>query len=117
MSIMATEQPQLALPIADLVHADPDPTLTIADRFETFHADNPWVFQALEALTQGWLAKGHRRVGVKQMFEVIRWQYGMTTGDQGFRCNNDFTSRYARLLIDRHPEWADAIETRRLRAA
>lgn len=103
---------------ATLVHSDADADLSIAERFELFHANNPWVFEALEALTADWLARGHRRVGVKQMFEVIRWQYGReTSGDQGFRCNNDFTSRYARLLIERHPEWDDAIETRRLRAA
>lgn len=109
---------QLLLPIAELVHAPADEDLTIGQRFDRFHADNPWVLQALEQLTEDWLARGHRRVGVKQMFEVIRWQYGrQTSGDQGFRCNNDFTSRYARLLIERHPEWVDAIETRRLRAA
>ena len=108
---------QLALPIAALVHAEPDPDLTIAERFDQFHALNPWVLQALEALVSGWLARGHKRVGIKAAFEVIRWNYGMTTTDEPFRCNNDFTSRYARLLIERHPEWEAAIETRRLRAA
>lgn len=116
MTTFDTDQP--LFPIAELVHATHDQTASIADRFAQFHADNGWVFEALEALCSDWLTRGHNRVGVKQMFEVIRWQYGRrTSGDQGFRCNNDFTSRYARLLIDRHPEWAEAIETRRLRAA
>lgn len=109
---------QLSLDLAPLVHATPDATLTIQQRFAQFDANNPWVYRALEHLTEDWLAAGHKRVGIKQMFEVIRWQYGRrTTGDASFKCNNDFTSRYARLLVQRHPEWADAIETRTLRAA
>jgi hypothetical protein len=108
---------QLAFGTAPLIHAVPDTTLTIQERFEQFHANNPWVYDALEALTADWLTRGHRRVGIKQMFEVVRWQYGRATEGDAFKCNNDFTSRYARALLDAHPEWADAIETRELRAA
>ena len=116
MTAAATEQSTL-FDVVELVHAPADPSLSIGERFDRFHTDNPWVYRALESLCEGWLAQGHKRVGVKQMFEVVRWQYGMkTTGDGGFRVNNDFTSRYARMLIEQHPEWADAIETRRLRA-
>ncbi|HKY57631.1 MAG TPA: hypothetical protein VJL80_06305 [Aeromicrobium sp.] len=108
---------QLAFDLAPLVHAEPDSTLTIQQRFERFHADNPWVYSALESLTADWLTRGHRRVGIKQMFEVVRWQYGRSTSGDSFKVNNDFTSRYARALLDAHPEWADAIEVRELRAA
>lgn len=107
---------QLELSLAPLVHAEPDATLTIQQRFEQFDANNSWVFTALEALAADWLSMGHKRVGVKALAEVVRWQYGRTVGEP-FKLNNDFTSRYARLLVDRHPEWADAIETRELRAS
>lgn len=104
--------------IAELVEPDYEPQQTISERFEEFHRLNGWVYTALETLAADWLAHGHRKVGVKALFEVIRWQFGRTTtGDQGFRMNNDFTSRYARLLIERNPEWENAIETRSLRAA
>ena len=96
----------------------PDYTgLTIEERFEAFHTANPWVYDALVVLICDWLAAGHRRVGLKAMFEVLRWQYGRSTVGDTFKCNNDFTSRYARLILRRHPEWSDAIETRELRAA
>lgn len=104
--------------VAPLVHRPLDTRLSIQQRFEQFDANNKWVFRALEHLVEDWLARGNTRVGIKQMFEVIRWQYGRaTTGDQGFVCNNDFTSRYARRLLEVHPEWAEAIQTRQLRAA
>lgn len=109
---------QLALELGDFIVPTHEPEATIQERFEQFHQSNPWIYTALESLTAGWLAKGHTRVGVKQMVEVVRWQYGLqSTGDRGFRVNNDFTSRYARLLVENHPAWADAIETRCLRAA
>lgn len=104
--------------VAELVHRPVDTRLSIQERFEQFHADNRWVYAALERLVSDWLSRGHQRCSTKQFFEVIRWQYGRaTTSEGGFRCNNDFTSRYARLLIDEHPDWAAAIQTRALRAA
>lgn len=103
--------------IQPLIQPENDPTLTIQERFEAFHAANPWVLTALESLIADWLAHGQSRVGIKQMFEVIRWRYGRATTDSSFRLNNNWTSRYARLVVDRHPEWHDAIETRVLRAA
>mgnify|MGYP001296110418 CR=1 FL=1 len=108
---------QLSFNLADLVTPEYGEHLTIQERFEAFHAANPWVYQALEALAADWLAHGHKRVGVKALFEVIRWQYGRRTADpsSAWRVNNDYSSRYARLLIDRHPEWCDAIEIRALR--
>lgn len=107
---------QLAFPLEPLVVPDYAPDLTIQERFEAWEAANPWVMRVLESLVSDWLAAGHRRVGIKSCWEQIRWSYGVTTGDT-FRANNSFTSRAARLLIARHPEWADAIETRELRAA
>ena len=109
---------QLQLDLKPLVQPDYAPDLTIAERFAKFHAANPWVADAMEALIADWLAHGNERASTKWASEIIRWQYGReTTGDQGFRLNTDFTSRYARLLLSRRPEWAGAIHTRQLRAA
>lgn len=103
--------------IAPLVTPDHEAEATIEERFAAFHEANTWVYDALVALIRDWLATGHTRVGLKQMFEVLRWSYGRSTVGDTFRCNNDYTSRYARLILRRHPEWADAIEVRELRAA
>lgn len=109
---------QMTLHLAPLVIPEREPEATIAERFDAFHEVNPWVADAMEALIADWLSHGHKRASTKWAIEIIRWQYGReTTGDQGFRLNSDFTSRYARLLIERHPSWADAIHTRQLRAA
>lgn len=92
--------------------------LTIQERFEAFHQANPWVYEAMVSLTRDWLARGHRRLGVGMLQEVLRWQYGRATvGGDEFKLNDHFRSRYARLLIAEHPEFAGVFETRRLRAA
>ncbi len=90
---------------------------SIQDRFEAFHAANPWVADALEALVRDWLRRGHTRVGLKMCVEIVRWQHGRQTNGAEFKLDNTFTSRYARLLIERNPEWVDALETRQLKAA
>lgn len=108
---------QPTLPIAGLVEVATEPEMSIQERFDAFHAANPWVADSLEALVADWLANDNSRVGMKQMVEVVRWEYGRRTKGDEFRLNNNYTSRYARLLIARHPEWADAIEVRELRAA
>jgi hypothetical protein len=90
---------------------------THQERFEAFHALNPWVLTVLEKLTRDYLAAGRSRVGIGMLFEVLRWQYGRhTTGDE-FRLNNNYRSRYARALIDKHPEWDAVFETRALLSA
>lgn len=109
---------QLTLPIGRLTQQEnTSPTLTLQQKFEAFHEANPWVYNSLEVLADDWLQKGHTRIGMKMLTEILRWQYERQTVGDEFKLNNSMTSRYARLLIDNHPEWADAIETRRLRAA
>ncbi len=107
---------QLALDLAPVVQPA---TVggSIQERFEAFHDANPWVCRALEQLTADLVGRGRRRIGIKSLFEVLRWHYNRATEGDDFRLNNSYTSRYARLLIDRHPEWADVFETRELRAA
>lgn len=110
-----TTQPSL-FGVVTLVTPEHEPGLTIQERHEAWIAVNGWVLDVMETLVARWLSAGHSRVGVKQMWEVIRFEYGATTGDT-FKANNNWTSRVARSLIERRPEWAEVIETRELRAA
>ena len=107
---------QLALTIEPLRYPAPDPAASIQDRFEAFHALNPWVYTAFVQLTDDWLARGRTRIGMKMLTELLRWEYGRQTTGSEFKLDISFTSRYARLLIDEHPHFAPAFETRVLRA-
>jgi hypothetical protein len=94
-----------------------DAVPTITDRFETFHQTNPWVYAELVRLARELVQKGHERIGMKMLFEVIRWErMRATSSDEPFRLNNSFTSRYARLIAAQEPDLADAFAMRELRA-
>lgn len=108
---------QLSLDLAPLTVPDYEPELSIAERFAIFHAANPQVADTLEHLARHWFAAGHTKVGVKALAERARWESGLSTSGEPWRINNSYVSLYARLLIERHPSWAERIETRELRSA
>jgi hypothetical protein len=104
---------QLAFDLTELVHPEYQPTMTLAERFALFHWHNPHVADALERLADQWLNR-HRKVGIGALVERLRWESGITTSGEAYRINNSYRSRYARLLLDRRPEWVGRIETRAL---
>lgn len=113
-----TDSEQLALKLNTYVAPPSRPGQTIQEAFEAFHKANPWVYLALVQLTADWTRKGHKRIGIGMLTEVIRWQYGrQTVSVDGFKINNNFRSRYVRLLIADHPEWADVFSLRELKSA
>lgn len=106
---------QLELPIAAI--RQPDATegkVSIQERFEAFHQLNPWILRHLEALTADCVERGLKRIGIGMLFEVLRWQYGRATHGEPWKLNNDFRSRYVRLLLELHPEWSSLFETRKI---
>ena len=92
--------------------------LTIAEQFAAFHRANPWVYEALVKLARDLVGRGRQRVGIGMLFEVLRWHYQRNTADPAadFKLNNNYRSRYARLIMAAEPDLRRAFETRRLRA-
>ncbi|GAA3371164.1 hypothetical protein GCM10020367_20720 [Streptomyces sannanensis] len=103
--------------IAPLVAPANVPGQSIQAQFEAFHHLNPWVLRHLESLTRDAIAKGFTRIGIGMLFELLRYRYGEATRGDEFRLNNNYRSRYVRLIVDRHPEWSGLFELRALRAA
>lgn len=90
----------------------------IVDDFWRFHEANPLVMRELAVLALRARDRGARRIGIKQLFEVLRWERGMQTTDwSGFDLNNSYTAYYARVLMDWWPELDGLFETRRLHGA
>lgn len=95
--------------------ADVD-TRSIDERFRKFHEQNPQVLIRLVALAHEAMDRGKRRIGAKTLVEVARWHVWLETEGDEFRINNSFTSRYARLLVELHPEFEGLFEIRELRS-
>lgn len=90
---------------------------TIEERFRAFHAANPAVYRCILQLTKERFLRGTERHGMKAMWEQLRWR--IATGNlrlaTGYNFNNDFTSRYARLLVNEYPAYRGLFELRHLR--
>lgn len=84
-------------------------------KFWEFHKKNPQVFDELVKLCEQAKRAGRKRIGIKMMFEVLRWNRHMDTSDEDFKLNNNYAPRYARILVEKHPEYNGLFETRRIR--
>lgn len=85
---------------------------TTEERFAAFHAANPHVYDSLRDMALTLKAQGSRQYGMKALFEVLRFNNALRTQGDAFKLNNNYTSHYARLLMDEVPELAGFFETR-----
>jgi hypothetical protein len=113
---MNTLQPPLIEGLQQTVQPKVAKEATIQERFESFHNANPHVYVALRNLALQMLGNGVREYGIKGLFEILRWQFALQTKGEPFRLSNDFTSRYARLLVKNNPELDGFFVMRELRS-
>ena len=89
---------------------------TIDERFADFHRKNPHVYRNLVRLALDDAARGRRR-GMAALFEELRYAYEETDHDpKDYKLNNDYASRYARLIMKTEPRLAGHFELRELKA-
>jgi hypothetical protein len=97
----------------------PAPRKSIEQRFLAFHAANPHVLAELLKLARRAKGRGVSRIGIRMLWEVLRWQLTVETYDPAgdpYKLNDHFHSRYARLLLEADPSLEGLIELRELRA-
>ena len=92
---------------------------SIESRFEAFHARNPGVYAKLVNLAYRARNLDHqRRIGIGMLFEVLRWEWtllGLPDDAEEFKLNNNYRSRYARLIMADHPQLDGLFEIRELK--
>ena len=82
-------------------------------RAVAFDAANPDVYDSLVRLAREVKRHGVRRVGMKALFERLRWDHALKTQGARFKLDNGFTAYYARLLMQRNPELRGLFELRK----
>lgn len=91
--------------------------MTLDERFDAFHRDNPAVYEQLAAQARSAKSKGHSSYSIKTLMELVRWHHTVEIEtDEPFKLNNSYASRYARLLMDQEADLADFFETRTLQS-
>ena len=93
-----------------------DRALQLDAEADRFIAENPLVWKKFRLLAVKLKAKGIDRWSCKNLFEVLRWDHAVQTNSpaDSFLLNNNFTSRFARRLLEEE-EFEGFFELRRLR--
>ena len=85
-------------------------------RFHEFHRDNPDVYRELMHLVREAMRRGRKKMGIKMLWEVVRWNRFLRTNDEQYKLNNNYHSRYARLIMQKEPGLAGIFDTRELKS-
>jgi hypothetical protein len=90
---------------------------TIHQRFLHFHKQHPEVYKSLLHLTIQAQLAGRKRIGIKSLWEKLRWDYALDPQYQHMemQLSNDFTSRYARMIVHEVPYLKGIFQIRDLR--
>jgi hypothetical protein len=88
---------------------------SIREGFNDFHAANSHIFAAFEhhALTAIW--KGRKKISAKLIINLIRWHEFLESSDLNFKINDAYQAYYARAFVEKHPQYSDCFEFRKLR--
>jgi hypothetical protein len=89
-------------------------TSTTETAFQSFHRLNPFVYEQLKALALRLKKVGVKKYGMKALFEILRFN-ALLSVDNKIKLSNNYTSLYARLLMQQEPELAGFFVTRTLR--
>src|SRR5690348_2616867 len=81
---------------------------TIDEAFAEFHESNPFVYELFCRYVNVILSKGKKITSSKMILNRIRWEIMYEREDgEDYKINDAFTSRYARLYLQQHPEHND----------
>lgn len=90
---------------------------SIEERFAAFHARHPEVYAELVRLARQAQAAGRRHIGIRMLWERMRWTFTIEHDvAEDFKLNDHYHSRYVRLICEREPELAGMFSLRELRA-
>lgn len=89
---------------------------SIEERFNAFHLANPHIYEMLRDYALQAFRNGRRKLGMKALYERLRWDYTVLTDHEDFKLCNDYTAYYARLIMEKNPELKGVFVTRTLRS-
>ncbi len=84
---------------------------TVEETFELFHERNPHVYEMLREYAL-MVKRAGGRIGMRALFERLRWDYLIYTTSTTYKLNNNYTPLYARMLMEQEPELAGFFEIR-----
>lgn len=86
--------------------------MNMREKFLAFHEANPQVARRIAKMALDLQRKGFRVYGIAALFEVMRFDYNLTTDGDPFKLNNNYRAFYARLIMDKMPKLDGFFRTR-----
>lgn len=92
---------------------------TIEARFQAFHREHPEVYVKLVEFSVQLLDAGWDHFGISVPWERLRYEtmLGASRAESPYKLNDNYRSRYARLIADQEPRLAEVFTLRQLRSA
>lgn len=88
---------------------------SLDEQFREFHSKHPDVYELFSKFAKEAKENGACTYGAKSIMERIRWHYATSSqNSETFKINNNYTSRYARMLADEQEDFNGFFETRSL---
>ena len=96
------------------------PTLISAEdkaeiAFRAYHHANPHIFACFRDLAMRLYRAGVRHYGSKAIWEAMRYEFAIRAHGESLHLNNNYTSRYARLLMEQDARFDGFFSVRQLR--
>lgn len=91
---------------------------SIQKQFRSFHKANPHVYRLFRKYARQARRAGHKRYSADALLHVIRWHlFVVTKADPAgaYKINNNYSSRYARMMVKKNPSFKGFFEMRVLK--
>lgn len=88
----------------------------IAQAFESFHSQNPEVYDMMVRYATQLRLAGRKTLSISLITERVRWETAIKTTGDLFKINNNFRALYARKIEQERPEFEGMFKMRTLRS-
>lgn len=90
--------------------------MTPKQKFQTYDANNPLIWENFVRFTDEALAAGHSKMSAWFIINRIRWYVSVeTTQDEGFKISNNFIAYYSRKFMATFPEKGKVFNTKKMK--
>lgn len=84
-------------------------------RAAEFHQRQPRIYLLLVFYAREARRAGKTRIGIELLWNRMRWDWSIQTGEPDFKVNQNYKAWYARRIMRREADLADLFEIRRRR--
>ena len=92
--------------------------MTLTDKFNQYHKDNPQVYELFKRFTFMAIKRGHNRLSAWMIANRIRWETSIETFSvDEYKISNDYIALYARMFMQDHPQYNGFFKTKEMKRA